>query len=296
MSLPEQPAVAAPGDSPPRRCAVLGSPISHSLSPALHRAAYARLGLSGWSYEAREATEAGLAEFVDQCDPSWRGLSLTMPLKVAALSLGEPDELTALVGAANTLVFTDEGRRLYNTDVDGLVAAVRRATPTELTTVTVLGAGATARSSLASAARLGVTEVTVVARDLARAESLRALAEACGLRLSLRAWDRALPTADLVVSTVTAGAADARAAEVAASATVVFDAIYDPWPTPLTLAALRAGRTVVDGLDLLCGQAVLQIRLMTGHDVDPSVLRDVGVSALGARSPGEQASAAGAPR
>lgn len=291
MSLPAQPVAArASRDDSRRRCAVLGSPIAHSLSPALHRAAYDWLGLSGWSYEPAEVTEAGLAEFVQHCDGSWRGLSLTMPLKVVAMQLGQPDELAALVGAANTLVFTDSGRSLHNTDVGGLVAAVQQATPAVPAAVTILGAGATARSSLVSVARLGAIDVIVVARDLTKAAALHPLAETCGLRLSLRAWDRVLPPADLVISTVTAGAAEVRAAEIAANASVVFDAVYDPWPTPLTLAAERAGRTVVDGLDLLCGQAALQIRLMTGHDVDPMVLRGAGVTALRARSRGRRVS------
>jgi shikimate dehydrogenase len=263
-----------------RRCAVLGSPIAHSLSPALHRAAYAELGLDDWSYDRFEVGEAELVDFVRGCDDSWRGLSLTMPLKVAALQLGAVDRLAELVGAANTLVFDGEGRQVHNTDVGGLVSAVQPVLAGKPRVVTILGAGATARSALVSAAELGAAEVIVVARDVGKAERLRPLADTVGLPLRTLGWDQALPTADLVVSTVVAGAADARAGEVAASAPVVFDAVYDPWPTALAVAAQQAGRAVVNGLDLLVGQAVLQIELMTGRRVDPGLLLAAGHKAL----------------
>ncbi|MET1006998.1 MAG: shikimate dehydrogenase [Propionibacteriaceae bacterium] len=265
------------------RCAVLGSPIAHSLSPALHRAAYAQLGLTDWSYDRFELSEDQLPGFVAGCDGSWRGLSLTMPLKVVALQLGEVDELAALVGAANTLVFTGSGPRVYNTDVGGLVAAVREAGVDEAERVTILGSGATARSSLVSAAQLGAATVSVVARDPAKADRLRPLAEALGVSFRTRPWSDDLPPADVVISTVTAGAADSRADEIAGSAPVIFDAIYDPWPTALAEAAERAGRTVINGLDLLVGQAVLQIELMTGGQVPAAVLLAAGRAELDAR-------------
>lgn len=263
-----------------RRCAVLGSPIAHSLSPALHRAAYVELGLADWTYDRFEMTEVGLAEFVAGCDASWRGLSLTMPLKVVALGLGRVDRLAALVGAANTLIFTDEGPWLHNTDVGGLVSAVQRSAGDVAATVTILGSGATARSSLVSASMLGADHVTVAARDPAKAELLRPLSRELDLTLAVQDWDATLPPADLVISTVTAGAADARADLIAASAPVIFDAIYDPWPTALATAAERAGRTVLNGLDLLVGQAVGQIELMTGRTVDAALLLAAGRTAL----------------
>ncbi|HYP44666.1 MAG TPA: shikimate dehydrogenase [Propionibacteriaceae bacterium] len=263
------------------RCAVLGSPIAHSLSPALHRAGYAELGLTGWSYDSYEVREPELTGFVERCDDRWRGLSLTMPLKVAALQLGEVDATAALVGAANTLVFDDRGRRVFNTDVGGLVSALRQAGTQKVERVGVLGAGATARSALASVASLGATTVTVVARDLGKAEQLRPLAEAVGVELITSAWTAPLPAADLVISTVTAGAVDDRADQIAESAPVIFDALYDPWPTALAAAAQRAGCTVVNGLDLLVGQAVLQIELMTGRSVRSEVLLAAGHAAVG---------------
>jgi len=250
---------------------VLGSPIDHSLSPVLHRAAYAELGLD-WTYGRFEMTESGLAGFVAGLDSSWRGLSLTMPLKVAVLDLGEVDPVARRAGAGNTLILSDQGNRVYNTDVGGLVWSVSRVTADPVRRVTILGTGATARSAVVSMAELGAERVTVVARTPAKAVPLEALGRELGVRVDTRPWSTELPAADLVVSTVTAGAADAVAAAVAASAPLIFDAIYAPWPTALAEAADRAGGTVINGLDLLVGQALLQIELMTGRPVSAELL------------------------
>jgi shikimate dehydrogenase len=250
---------------------VLGSPIGHSLSPALHRAAYTHLGLN-WTYDRFEVDEQQLASFVRGLDASWRGLSLTMPLKVSVLELGEVDQLARLAGAGNTLVLEGGERWVYNTDVGGLIWAVGQVTASPLPRVTVLGAGATARAALIAATQLGAQGVTVVARTAARAEALRPLSNELGVSLEIRSWSSGVPDADLVVSTVVSGAADGVAQAVAGSAPLIVDIIYDPWPTVLAMAAQRAGCTLVSGLDLLIGQALLQIELMTGRSVVADVL------------------------
>jgi shikimate dehydrogenase len=253
------------------RCAVLGSPIDHSLSPTLHRAAYAALGLD-WTYDRFEVSAAELPAFVAGLDASWRGLSVTMPLKEAVLSLGEADPVARRAGAGNTLILDGASRRVYNTDVPGLAWAVRRTTADPLPRVTVLGSGATARSALLAAAELGVRTVTVVARTPAKAETLVALGRDLGLDVAVRPWTVDLPPADLVISTVTAGAADSLAPAAAASAPLVFDVVYTPWPTVLAETVQGAGGTVLSGLDLLVGQALRQIELMTGRVVSAEVL------------------------
>jgi shikimate dehydrogenase len=254
-----------------RRCAVLGSPIEHSLSPILHRASYAHLGLN-WTYDRVEIDERGLASFVHGLNAAWRGLSLTMPLKVAVLELGQVDQLARLAGAGNTLVLEGGERWVYNTDVGGLIWAVEQVAAAPLPRVTILGSGATARSALLAVSDLGAQLVTVVARTPARGEALRALSDHLGLRLEIRPWSSAVPDADLVVSTVVSGAADGIAHAVACSAPLIVDIIYDPWPTVLASAAERAGCTVVSALDLLIGQALLQIEVMTGCTVAADVL------------------------
>lgn len=254
-----------------RRCAVLGSPIAHSLSPALHRAAYGYLGLN-WTYDRVQVDEQGLAPFVCGLDASWRGLSLTMPLKVAVLELGEVDQLATLTGAGNTLILEGGSRRVYNTDVAGLTGAVRQVAQAPLRRVTILGAGATAKAALVAATELGAQQLTVVARTPSRAEPLRALARNLGIKLDVRSWSRQIPEADLAISTVVSGAADSIADAVADSAPLIVDVIYDPWPTVLATTAQRAGCTVVNGQDLLVGQALLQIELMTAGSVPAEVL------------------------
>lgn len=272
------------------RCAVLGSPIAHSLSPVLHRAAYDKLGLSDWTYDAFEVGETGLAAFLDETataeDPSeWRGLSLTMPLKQVAIGLC--DEVTPVarqVGAVNTVVFED-GRRIgTNTDVPGLVAALRERGVDRVRSAVLAGVGATARSSLAALRALGVRQTTAIARDPARAGYLSELAIELGVGLEVLPWTASLPSVDLVVSTVPADAAAGIADNLAAAANVVFDVVYDPWPTPLAATAARLGRTVVNGLDLLVHQAALQVELMTGCTPAPvEAMHAAGVAALAER-------------
>lgn len=266
-----------------RRAAVLGSPITHSLSPALHRAAYSWLGLD-WTYDAVDVPAAQLAEFVTGLGPEWVGLSLTMPLKEAVLPLlTDVEPAAALTRAVNT-VLLDPGqqRRGYNTDIDGLVDVLSAHGVGCGVRAVVLGGGATARSTLAALARLGVAEVSVAVRRPSVAVELVPLAEDVGLPVVVRDWNDAatlLNTAgragDAVVSTVPRGAADGLAASVPALAAgaVLVDVLYDPWPTPLGAAWRAAGGTAVGGRELLVGQAVEQVRLMTGRSVPVEVLR-----------------------
>lgn len=269
-------------------CAVLGSPIAHSLSPTLHLAAYRALGLH-WSYQRHEMSEDGLAAFVTSRPGNWRGLSLTMPLKQVALTLGEVDPVASLAQAANTLIFDpDGGRSVFNTDVDGLVNALRGRGVGQVARAVVLGSGSTARSALVSLSRLGCPQVFVLARSPARAEPLRGLAAAIGVELIIRPWPTAdtggnLPTSDLLVSTAPAGAVDGWAPAAAAAAPVIFDVVYHPWPTRLAAAARAAGCTVVNGLELLAHQAVGQVELMTGRTVPAAVLLSAGQEALSRR-------------
>ena len=270
------------------RCAVLGSPIAHSLSPMLHAAAYAELGLTGWSYGRAEVREGGLRTFVESLDATWRGLSLTMPLKVEALALPGVEVVSddaQLTGVANTLLLDGPSRAVHNTDVDGLVWALGRALGRSVSSATVLGSGATARSALAALARLGAGRVQVLARDPAKAHALRPLTDTLGLALDVHPWRSPPAAADVLVSTVTAGALDGWADDVAGRAEVVFDVVYDPWPTTLAVAAARTGARAVDGLDLLVGQAVLQVELMTGRRPSPEVLRAAGDAALAGSHP-----------
>ncbi|SEN86795.1 shikimate dehydrogenase [Actinacidiphila rubida] len=279
MSTPE-------GDPGTRRAAVLGSPIAHSLSPVLHRAAYAELGLVDWRYDRYEVDEAALPGFVDGLDPArWAGLSLTMPLKRAILPL--LDEITptaASVEAVNTVVFTTDGRRHGdNTDIPGMLAALRERGVEEVPTAAVLGAGATASSALAALARICPGEVTAYVRSRERGVEMRQWGERLGVAVRIADWADAAKALDepLVVATTPAGAADHLADAVPAAPGVLFDVLYDPWPTPLAAAWSARLGAVVSGLDLLVHQAVLQVEQHTGRTPAPlAAMRAAGEAAL----------------
>jgi shikimate dehydrogenase len=266
------------------RCAVLGDPVEHSLSPALHRAAYAATGLA-WEYDAHRVRAGELAGFVGGLDGSWRGLSLTMPLKREAVGLADTLSATARRAAAvNTLVLGD---RLAgdNTDVPGAAAALTERGVREVGVATILGGGATATSVGLALADLGAREIHVLVRDAARAAETAARLEAHprGPRVEVDALDTGKVRGEVVVSTIPAAAQDdglvARCADVPA----VFDVVYDPWPTPLAAAAAASGGVLVSGLDLLVHQAVIQFELFTGVTAPLDAMRAAGERALAER-------------
>jgi shikimate dehydrogenase len=267
-----------------RRAAVLGSPIAHSLSPVLHRAAYGALGLD-WDYDAIECTADGLPGLLDRLDDSWVGLSLTMPLKRAVLPLLDTrDSLVEVVGAANTVLLADGARHGFNTDVEGIAGALAEAgTPTP-GQATVLGAGGTAAAVLAALRNAGHERATVVVREPARAGDLADVADRLGLALDVRPWpgEPAVWSGALVISTVPAGAADGLAAALPGVPALVLDVVYAPWPTALAQRTAAAGTTVVGGLPVLVHQAAAQITLMTGRAAPVEVMRAAGETALAA--------------
>jgi shikimate dehydrogenase len=271
----------------PGKAAVLGSPIAHSLSPVLHRAAYAALGLDDWTYTAVECDEAGLPAVL--AVPGWTGLSLTMPLKRAVLPLLDRVEPLAVeVGGANTVVFEGGQRLGYNTDVPGLVAALAAAGVTAPASATILGAGATACAALAALRETGLRTVTIRVRDQGRTGDLRAAASRLGMEIELRALTAETRDGELLISTVPAGAADFYAERPSfhhPGPATVLDVVYDPWPTPLAQAASRSGATVVSGFDLLLHQAAGQVELMTGIKPAPlEAMRAAGQAELSRRA------------
>ncbi|MFE9563713.1 shikimate dehydrogenase [Streptomyces sp. NPDC006487] len=270
------------------RAAVLGSPIEHSLSPVLHRAAYQELGLDERSYDRFEIDEAALPAFFAQLGPEWAGLSLTMPLKRAIIPLlDEISDTAASVETVNTVVFTEDGRKVGdNTDIPGLLAALGEQGVQKVESAAVLGAGATASSALAALARICTGEVTAYVRSEARATEMRAWGERLGVDVRTADWSRAAEAlaAPLVIATTPAGATDELAASVPAAAGTLFDVLYDPWPTPLAAAWTQRGGKLLGGLDLLVHQAVLQVELMTGCPTAPlGAMRAAGEAALRAR-------------
>ncbi|RSS80635.1 shikimate dehydrogenase [Streptomyces sp. WAC06614] len=269
------------------KAAVLGSPIEHSLSPVLHRAAYRELGLDDWSYDRFEVDEAALPQFFAGLGPEWAGLSLTMPLKRAVIPLLDGISDTAAgVEAVNTVVFTEDGRRLGdNTDIPGILAALHERGVDRVEHAAVLGAGATASSALAALARICTGEVTAYVRSEARAAEMRQWGERLGVAVRTADWSAAAEalSAPLVIATTPAGTTDALAAAVPERPGTLFDVLYDPWPTALAAAWDARGGKVVGGLDLLVHQAVLQVEQMTGRPGPLAAMRAAGEAALAAR-------------
>jgi len=272
------------------KAAVLGSPVSHSLSPVLHRAAYRALGLSGWTYEAIECDEARLPGLLDGCGPDWAGLSLTMPLKRAVLPLLDTTEpLAAEVGGANTVIFAAGARHGHNTDVPGMITTLTTAGISAAGPALILGAGATACSALAALRGLGGSEATVAVRDLARAADLLAAARRLGMTVRLTEFGGQATTGSwhLLISTVPSGAADIYAERMLHADLVpwaVLDVIYHPWPTRLAAAAEQTGAVVIGGFELLLRQAARQVELMTARSAPTAAMRRAGRAELERRS------------
>jgi len=268
-----------------RRAAVLGHPIAHSLSPSLHRAAYRALGLD-WTYEAIDVTAEQLASQLDRA-PDWVGLSLTMPLKEVVLPLlTDIDPIAERVRSVNTVLLDGGRRRGYNTDVTGLRTVITQTPLPDAASVAVIGGGATARSALAALSGLNVAGVAVSTRRPEVAAQLLALAERLEVPATAAPWppSELVMKRDLVISTVPADASSQLVRDVPTAPHQLVDVLYDRWPTPFAAAWIAAGGSVTSGLELLVYQAVEQIRLMTGADVSPSILREAGQAALDARN------------
>lgn len=271
-------ATIGPEASGPRRAAVLGSPVRHSRSPALHRAAYTALGLTGWRYDLIECDDAQLPGLVDGLGPEWVGLSVTMPGKRAALARADlRTDRAVAVESANTLVRLPDGRwRADCTDIDGVTGALRSRGWTQPCSgrALLLGAGATTAAAVAGLAELGLRQLEIMVRNPARAAGVLAVAERYGLGTRVVSWDPELPgaaEADVVVSTVPAGVAD-NCAPAAAAAPFVLDVVYHPWPTPMARAVEAAGGRLATGLDMLLHQAFGQVEQFTGRPVPKDVM------------------------
>ncbi|TIC85489.1 shikimate dehydrogenase [Nocardioides sp. GY 10127] len=285
--------VAAPAPAGTGRALVIGDPVAHSLSPVLHRAGYEAAGLTGWGYEHHRVPEGTLAGFLDALPADVRGLSVTMPLKRELLALGrargwDVSAHAAAAGGANTWVRADGAGTvaLDNTDLPGAAAAVRERWGGPVGTVAVLGGGATAASVALALTDLGAASVRFLVRSPERAAETVAAVRAYAPAVDVEAvgLDAAAP-ADVLVSTIPAAAQDARQCA-RAEAPVVFEVVYDPWPTPLAAASEAAGSVLVTGLDLLVHQAVLQFEQFTGVPGPLAAMRAAGEAAVAARRAG----------
>lgn len=242
------------------RAAVLGSPIEHSLSPVLHNSAYEFLGVPG-RYERREVRAGELEGFLAE-HREWTGFSLTMPLKEEAVFLlGSLDSRAQKIGAINTALATESGWHGVNTD---LFAFERILESLDFTSVAVIGGGGSARAAIGALDGL-VPEIHLLVRNQQKAMDLLNIVEESTLRFL--PLDHPLTDIDLTISTIPAEGqkminSDRRG--------LLFDVLYNPWPTPL--AEGWSGK-IIHGLDLLIEQALDQISLFTQRECDYSELR-----------------------
>lgn len=276
--------------------AVIGSPIEHSLSPVIHRAAWAQLGIDGWEYHRLEQDTDSLPGFIAGLGADCAGLSVTMPCKQAVMPLLDViDPLASAVGAVNTVVPSSGVLAGFNTDVTGIASAVRRACSmagcSAPSSALVLGARATASSALAALGELGITSSTVAARRFGGPGSVVAAASRLGVTIEQVLWsdaeavDRAASSADLIISTLPASAADPLAERLRVrEGQILLDVVYSPRDTALRRAFESAGGVVAEGTDMLVFQAGAQVQLMTGRSPDTCVMREALEEELEGRS------------
>jgi shikimate dehydrogenase len=246
--------------------AILGSPVSHALSPVLHRAAYAALGLD-WTYDVIDCTPDRLADFLASLDNTWAGLSLTMPLKHAVVPLLDKASATVTAtGAANTVTISGGLLLGENTDVHGMTQALHDSGLAQADSACLLGAGATAATALSVLHTLGCRDTVVLTRNMTHTRQLAHAADRIGISVRLRPWSEAARHlgAGLVISALPPGAADPLAPYWPAAGNTLLDVVYRPWPTPLAQAARRSGSTVIGGLPMLVHQAARQVEIQTG--------------------------------
>ncbi len=250
------------------KAGVLGSPISHSLSPILHRAVYAELGLAA-SYEAIEVRAGGLKNFLDSLDNSWTGFSLTMPLKEEVLKLASViNPIAQKIRSANTLYKGADGWSATSTDITGFKEALAANSITKMGSVLVIGAGATARA-VVGACDLITEEITVMSRNPARISEMSNCATKA--KLDFITWGQTplISQVDLVVNTTPKLVADSLAGQLSAKPHgTLFEVLYEPWPTALLARWRTLGSNSIDGLELLIHQGIDQIEIFTGKSLD----------------------------
>lgn len=252
--------------------AVLGSPISHSLSPRLHTAAYKFLNMKGL-YSSFDVPAGTLQDFLRDKDSTWTGFSLTMPLKEEALDCADTiDPLVQRIRSGNTLVKQDGKWSLFSTDVLGFKNAVSMNNVNAPSSVLILGSGATARAAVAAFDSTH-TSINVLHRNSERESSIRQCAQLSSIRFLPWKFTDDLNNVDLVINTTPKFAIDDFAQGLSRKpAGTYFDVIYDPWPTRFAYSWDHNGGKVIGGLDLLIAQGVEQIRIFTGEQVPTTEL------------------------
>jgi shikimate dehydrogenase len=249
------------------RAAVLGSPISHSLSPLLHRTAYQLLGIEA-TYSAHEVVSGQLRKFLDHEGSDLNSISLTMPLKEEALTIADSvSDISRQIQSGNTLHKVSGKWNLTSTDVEGFSNALlfHKVVPDGATLI--IGAGATARAVVAACDGISKS-ITLVNRNPSRERSIRKTAS--HTKIAFLPWDVSIDFAnfDLIVNTTPGTTASVFIDHITVTPGVFFDVLYKPWPTPLLSKWRSAGGYGIDGLDLLIHQAISQVEIFAATTVN----------------------------
>ena len=251
------------------KAAVLGSPISHSLSPLLHHRAYELLKIDG-EYSAIDTPEDNLMDFLsNSLTQLWAGFNLTMPLKerVFDSALVHFDELSTRIRSANTLIRSKDGYEATSTDA---TAFDRFLANFPVDRVALIGGGGTARaavSALASRSR----SIDLILRTPSRSDPIKAIAPS--VEIDVLDMTTPLKEYDLIINTTPVGVADIFAQRLDSADGLYFESLYNPLPTELSFAWNELGGKSMNGIDLLVEQALDAIHLMTKVDFDYSVMR-----------------------
>jgi shikimate dehydrogenase len=254
------------------RGAVLGSPISHSLSPTLHRAAYESIGVAG-SYEAIDVPSGTLNDFFLRNESDFDYFSLTMPLKEEAHLLNVTcDELSLRIGSINTLYKKEGSWFGTSTDGSGFLGALTAQDYSRCSHALILGAGGTARA-VAGALDGNVETLTVMGRTSTRRDALERCVENSTFMYLPWISDPDINSYDLIINTTPAGAADLLAENLPPQVSgLLFDVIYKPWPTVLASAWSDRSGKVINGKELLLWQGLDQLALVLSQEIDRSSL------------------------
>lgn len=252
---------------------VVGSPIQHSLSPVIHNATYAHLGLD-FSYQKHEVASGDLRNFLNESNLS--GVSVTMPLKREAFELADShDDQAGITGVVNTLVRHSGLWLGHNTDVSGFIQSFRALS--NVNVITILGSGATARSAaLAVSKCFPESDVFIAARNKTSSDAIVDLLASLGIRASSTAPEASVIFgSDLVISTVPGDAFEQLWNQVELAGKrptgTLFDVAYDPWPSK---AARSWVKNSISGLDLLIWQAIEQVKIFAAAAGAPVGISD----------------------
>lgn len=277
--------VAAPITARTRLAAVIGCPVRHSLSPAIHQAAFAAAGLD-WTFVAFEVAPGAGADAVRAARTlGIGGLAVTTPHKEAvAAAVDQVDAAAAALGSVNTVVVRDDGTTFgASTDGDGFVDSLRAEghDPTERR-IAIVGAGAAARSLVDALDRAGASEIVIVNRSPGPAGRAAALSDRARVGTPAE-----IASAQIIVNATSVGMGEGAAAEALPfdpgqldGHHVVADLVYHPLETALLRTARATGAAIVDGLGMLVHQAARQQLLWTGQRPDPEILRAAALAAL----------------